>query len=288
MDEYRTILEVRFPEPHGEEGTWRRYDEVLDPYYSNVMCIGEWDEDSTVPRTPTDCAEDDLEQALDTVIDEQYLARVVREGTMDVRVRLFQRGNDTSGWRHVSTHSPEPSTIARAYLGSAVRGFDDVRRDLRCRIRAAHRAGATADSLVTTVFGRIPEGEVLGLLRADDEAGRATKLIAQLFHDPAHKTCVGISGDNGLVLYLFPSHSQEINFKEWTRDDHGGDWGPDPWGYRAGVEVADRLLTALAPHYAAFWNGEKATAVHLAPSEPPYPGTVRIEPLVIQASAETA
>ncbi|MET9378818.1 hypothetical protein ABZX98_32575 [Streptomyces sp. NPDC002992] len=146
----------------------------------------------------------------------------------------------------------------------------------------------TADSLVTTVSGRIPEDEVLGLLRADDESGRATKLIAQLFHDPAHKTCVGISGDNGLVLYLFPSHSQEINFEEWTRDDHCGDWGPDPWGHRAGVEVADRLLTALAPHYAAFWNGEKATAVHLAPSEPPYPGTVRIEPLVTQASAETA
>ncbi|MET9378819.1 hypothetical protein ABZX98_32580 [Streptomyces sp. NPDC002992] len=82
MDEYQTILEVRFPEPHGEEGSWHRYDEVLDPYYSNVTCIGDWDEDSMMPRTPTECAEGELEHALDTVIDEQYLTRVVRGGTM--------------------------------------------------------------------------------------------------------------------------------------------------------------------------------------------------------------
>lgn len=288
MDECRTVLEVRFPEPHGEEGTWRRYDEVLDPYYSYVACIGNWNEDSMWPRTPTERAEGDLELQLDTVIDEQYLARVVREGTMDVRVRLLESGNEPSGWRHVSTHSPEPSRVARAYLSTAVQGFDEVRRDLRRRIRAAYRAGDTADRLVVDVSGRIPEDEVRGLVKAHDEAEKATKLIAQLFHDPAHRTCVEISSSNGLVLHLFPSFSQEINFEEWVRHDDGGDWGPDPWGHRAGVDAAEKLLAALAPHYAAFWNGEKATAAQLAPSEPPYPGMVRIEPLATQPSGETA
>ncbi|MFF9981156.1 hypothetical protein [Streptomyces erythrochromogenes] len=288
MDEYRTVLEVRFPEPHGEEGTWQRYDEVLDPYYSNARCIENWDEDSMWPRTPTECAEDDLEHALDTVIDEQYLARVVREGTMDVRIQLFKPIAESSSWRHVSTHSPEPSRVARAYLRSAVRGFDEVRQDLRHRILAAYLAGETADSLVTEVSGRIPEDEVRGLVQAHDEAETATKLIAHLSHDPAHKAWVGISDDNGLILHLFPSFSQEINYEEWLRHGDEQDWGPDPWGHRAGVEVAERLLTALGPFYSAFWNGEKARAVHLAPSEPPYPGMVRIEALATEPSAQTA
>ncbi|MYR38951.1 hypothetical protein GTX14_25375 [Streptomyces sp. SID4944] len=106
MGEYRTVLEVRFPEPHREEGTWYRYDETLTPYGSDVYCIGEWDEESMCPRTSDECAEFDLECALGPVIDEQYLARVVREGTMDVRVRLLERTADPSLWRHVSTHSP--------------------------------------------------------------------------------------------------------------------------------------------------------------------------------------
>ncbi|MEV4339033.1 hypothetical protein [Streptomyces sp. NPDC049590] len=282
MDEYQTVLEVRFPEPHREEGTWYRYDEALAPYDSDVRCIQEWDEDSMCPRTPDECAELDLEDALDSVIDEQYLARVVRQGTMDVRVRLLERSTDPDLWCHLSTHSPDPSTVARAYLRAAVRGFDDVRRDLRYRIRAAYHAGDAADSLVRAVAGLIPEDEVLGLLRAHDEAEKATELIAQLFHDPAHETAVGISDHNELELYLYPSFSQEINFKEWTLHGDEGDWGPDPWGHHEGVDVAERLLTALAPHYAAFRDGGKATAVHLAPPEPPFPGMVRIRPLTAQ------
>ncbi|WP_326647243.1 hypothetical protein [Streptomyces sp. NBC_01750] len=169
-----------------------------------------------------------------------------------------------------------------------MRGFDEVRNDLRCRTRAAYRAGEAAEILVKRVSGRIPEDEVLGLLRAHDEAEKATKLIAQLFHDPEHKVWVGISDSNRLLLHLFPSFSQEINYEEWLRSDDDGDWGPDPWGYRAGVEVAGKFLATLAPHYTAFCSGEQATAVHLAPSEPPYPGMVRIEPLPTQPSAETA
>ncbi|MFJ6438305.1 hypothetical protein [Streptomyces sp. NPDC091416] len=279
MDEYRTVLEVRFSEPHREEGTWDRYDETLIPYGSDVRCTGEWDEDSMVPHTPDECAEYDLEYALGPVIDEQYLARVVRQGPMDVRVRLLERRTGLASWRHVSTHTPDPAAVARAYLRSAVEGFDDVRRDLRYRICDAYRAGDTADSLVSSVAGRIPEDEVLGLLRAHDEAEKATGLIAQLVHDLAHEAEVGISDRNELELRLYPSFAQEINFQEWGHHGDEGDWGPDPWGHQEGVEAAERLLTVLAPHYAAFRDGQKATADHLAPSQPPFPGVVRISPL---------
>ncbi|WP_369166300.1 hypothetical protein [Streptomyces sp. AFD10] len=288
MNEYRTVLEVRFPEPHREEGTWYRYNKTLTPYGSDVRCTGEWDEESMAPHTPDECAELDLEYALGPVIDEQYLARVVREGTMDVRVRLLQRTTDPSLWRHLSTHTPDPADVEHAYLHSAIRGFDDVRRDLRHRIRNAYRAGDTADSLVRSVAGRIPEDEVLGLLRAHDEVEKATGLIAQLFHDAAHRTAVGISDLNELKLHLYPSFAQEINFQEWRLHGDEGDWGPDPWGHHEGVEAAERLLTALAPHYSALWDGQKATADHLAPSQPPFPGVVRISPLTTLPSPAAA
>ncbi|MYR38950.1 hypothetical protein GTX14_25370 [Streptomyces sp. SID4944] len=70
--------------------------------------------------------------------------------------------------------------------------------------------------------GRIPEDEVLGLLRAHDEVEKATGLIAQLFHDPAHRTAVWISDRNELELRLYPSFTQEINFEEWMRPGDEG------------------------------------------------------------------
>ncbi|MET7312765.1 hypothetical protein ABZS68_38585 [Streptomyces sp. NPDC005571] len=280
MDQMRTVLEVRFPDPHGESSAWLRYDEVLDPYFSSVSCVVDWDEDSMGGSTPVECAEQDLEEAFDTVVEEQYLARVVREGTMDVRVNMLKpSADDASGWRPLTTLAPSPAHIAQCYLSAAVRGYDRVRADLRYRLLVAHREGLAVDDLVTSVAGRIGEDEVRGLIEAEQERGRARDLIKRLCPAAPHEVSVIINADNSLSVELYPSFDQEINYEDWQVSD----WWPtdcsDPWGYSEGLAKAEELLAALSSHYVATRNDKPATAAHLAPSRPSFPGVVSIKPL---------
>ncbi|MFJ9589703.1 hypothetical protein [Streptomyces acidicola] len=288
---YRTWLEVRFRDDDGQDGTWQRYDEVMDPYYSQAPHSEQVYEDDSdwLPGTPQERAQDDLNEALGTVIDEQYLARVVRDGPMDVRVRLVEEGSGDTADRVIAVCTPSPAEEARAYLEPAVRGYDDVRDDLRYRLLRAHRAGVDADNLIREVAGRIEAAEIRGLFEADRLAEAARAVIAG-WEDPEGRAAVTVGRDNSVLVLLRTSFEQEINYEEMCRSDgsegyedcEDGDW----WGYKDGVRDAEALLQLLTEHYTVTRGGRPATASDLAPLDPVQWGWVRItpEPSLAQAS----
>ncbi|MEW2615050.1 hypothetical protein AB0937_33685 [Streptomyces sp. NPDC047880] len=283
MEQYRTWLEVRFRDDDGQDGPWQRYDEVMDPYYSQAPRSEQLYEDDSqwLPGTLQERAQDDLNEALDTVIDEQYLARVVRDGPMDVRVRLVEEGSGDTPDKVIAVCTPSPEQEARAYLKSALSGYDDVRDDLRWRLLRAHRAGVVADDLIRETAGRIEAAEIHALFEADRLAEAARAVIAG-WPDPEDRAAVTVERDNSVLVLLRTSFQQEINYEEMCRsdDDYGyedcedGDW----WGYKDGVRDAEALLQLLTEHYTVTRGVGPATPSDLAPLDPVRWGWVRIAP----------
>lgn len=281
MEQYRTWLEVRFRDDDGQDGPWQRYDEVMDPYYSQAPRSEQVYEDDSdwLPGTVQERAQDDLNEALGTVIDEQYLARVVRDGPMDVRVRLVEADSGNTADRVIAVCTPSPKKEARAYLESAVRGYDDVRDDLRWRLLRAHRAGVDADELIREAAGRIEAAEIHGLFEADRLAEAARTVIAG-WEDPEGRAAVTVGRDNSVLVLLRTSFQQEIDYEEMCRSDgpegyedcEDGDW----WGYKDGVRDAEALLQLLTEHYTVTRRDNPATASGLAPLAPDRWGWVRI------------
>ncbi|MEV7383280.1 hypothetical protein [Streptomyces lydicus] len=282
METYRTWLEVRFPDEDGRDGTWQRYDQVMDPYLSMAPASeSQYDDDYIwLPGTPEERARDDLNEALDTVIDEQYLSRVVREGTMDVRVRLLENASGEVG-EVVAVCTPTPQQGAEAYMSAAVRGYDAVRSDLRGRIRTAHRAGTSVDSLIDAAGGRIDADEIRALLEAD-RLTDAVREVIKGWPDKEGRTDVVVTDDNSVHVLLRTSFSQEINYTEMCRAGEDYNYGledcedGDHWGYKEGVRDAEALLQLLTAHYVVTRRDAPATALDLAPQDPHQPGHVRI------------
>lgn len=280
MEQYRTWLEVRFRDDDGQDGPWERYDEVMDPCYSEAPASEQVYEDDSqwLPGTPQERAQEDLDEALGTVIDEQYLARVVRDGPMGVRVRLVEEGSGDTADKVIAVCTPSPEQEARAYLESAVRGYDKVRDDLRWRLLRAHRAGVDADYLIREAAGRIEAAEIHGLFEADQLAEAARAVIAG-WEDPESRAAVTIGRNNSVLVHLRTSFEQDINYEEMYRSDglgyencEGGDW----WGYKDGVRDAEALLQLLTEHYTVTRGGGPATPSDLAPLDPAQWGCVRI------------
>ncbi|MFI0766146.1 hypothetical protein ACH4TQ_14870 [Streptomyces sp. NPDC021218] len=279
MESYRTWLEVRFPDDDGHDGPWQRYDQVMDRYHSMAPASEiQYDDDALwLPGTPEERARDDLNEALDTVIDEQYLTCVTQRGTMDVRVRLLENAYGEAG-KVVAVCTPTPEQRTKAYLSAAVRGFDAVRSDLRDRIRLAHSAGVSVDCLIDAAAGRVDEDEIRTLLEADRLSDAVLEAIKS-WPDKEGRTNVVIADDNSVHVLLRTSFAQEINYEEMGRaDDYGyencedGDW----WGYKDGVRDAEELLKVLTTHYIVTRGNAPATAHDLAPKDPCQPGRVRI------------
>ncbi|MFJ8536867.1 hypothetical protein [Streptomyces sp. NPDC093591] len=281
METYRTLLEVRFPDDDGEDGPWQRYDEVMDPYYSQAPSSEQaYDDDSDwLPGTPQESAQDDLKEALRTVIDEQYLAHVVRDGPMDVRVRLVENGAGDATDRVVAVCMPSPEEKARAYLETALRGYDDVRADLRRRLLMAHRAGVGADELIDAAAGRIEATEIHALFEAGRLAEAAREVIGG-WEDPEARARVSVAVDNSVVVLLQTSFQQEMNYEDMCRCDGMEGYGDcedgDFWGYKDGVPDAESLLKILTGHYTVTRDGRPAAPSDLAPTNPHQPGWVRI------------
>jgi hypothetical protein len=283
MEQYRTWLEVRFRDDGGQDGPWQRYDQVMDPYYSQAPRSEQLYEDDSqwLPGTVQECAQDDLNEALDTVIDEQYFARAVRDGPMDVRVRLVEEGSGGSPDKVIAVYTPSPEQEARAYLKSALSGYDDVRDDLRWRLLRAYQAGVAADELIRETAGRIEAAEIHALFEADRLAQAARAVIAG-WEDPEDRAAVMVDRTNSVLVLLRTSFQQEINYEEMCRSD--GHYGyencedDDWWGYKDGVRDAEALLQLLAEHYAVTCGGRPAAASDLAPTDPAQWGQVRITP----------
>ncbi|MFJ4624626.1 hypothetical protein [Streptomyces sp. NPDC088812] len=283
MEQYRTLLEVRFRDADSRDAPWQRYDEVLDPFYSYAPRSEQVYEDDSdwLPGTVQERAQDDLNDALGIVIDEQYLVRVVRDGPMDVRVRLVEGGSGDTADKVVAVCTPSPEEEARAYLTSALCGYDDVRADLRRRLLRAHRAGVGADELIREVAGRIEVAEIRGLFEAGRLAEAARAVVAG-WEDPEGRVAVSVERDNSVMVLLRTSFQQEINYEELCLSD-----GPegyencedgDFWGYKDGVRDAEALLPLLTEHYTVTCGDRPATASDLAPLDPDRWGRVRITP----------
>ncbi|WSQ15113.1 hypothetical protein OG604_49575 [Streptomyces sp. NBC_01231] len=279
--EHRTWLEVRFRDDDGQDGPWQRYDEVMDPYYSQAPGSEQVydDESQWLPGTVQERAQDDLNEALGTVIDEQYLARVVRNGPMDVRVRLVEEGSGDTPDKVIAVCTPSPEQEARAYLKSAVRGYDVVRDDLRWRLLRAHRAGVDADHLIREAAGRIEATEIHDLFEAGQLA-EAARTVIPGWRDPEGRAAVTIGRDNSVLVLLRTSFQQDINYEEMCLSD-----GPegcedcedgDFWGYKDGVRDAEALLQLLTEHYTVTRGNNPATASDLAPRHPNEWGWVQI------------
>ncbi|MGP2441452.1 hypothetical protein [Streptomyces sp. JW3] len=283
MEQYRTWLEVRFRDHDSQDAPWQRYDEVLDPFYSYAPRSEQVYEDDSnwLPGTPQERAQDDLDDALGIVIDEQYLARVVRDGPMDVRVRLVEGDSRATADKVVAVCTPSPEGEARAYLTSALRGYDDVRDDLRWRLLQAHRAGVDGDELIRKAAERITTAEIRGLFEAGRLAEAARAVVAG-WQDPEGRAAVSVERDNSVVVLLRTSFRQEINYEEMCRSD-----GPegyedcedgDFWGYKEGVRDAKALLQLLTEHYTVTFGDRPAAASDLAPLDPHQWGRVSIAP----------
>ncbi|MYT18272.1 hypothetical protein YWIDRAFT_07963 [Streptomyces sp. SceaMP-e96] len=280
METYRTWLEVRFPDNDGRDDAWQRYDQVVNPYLSMAPASeSQYDDDYIwLPGTPAERARDDLNEALDIVIDEQYLARVVREGTMDVRVRLLENAFGEAG-EVVAVCTPTPQQKAEAYLSAAVRGYDAVRSDLRDRIRIARHAGVSVNSLIDAAASRVDADEIHALLEAD-RLSEAVREVIKGWPDQEGRTDVVVADNNSVHVLLRTSFSQEMNYEEMclADDSYGyedcedGDW----WGYKDGVRDAEALLKLLTAHYIVTRGNAPATAHDLAPKDPHQPGHVRI------------
>jgi hypothetical protein len=275
-------LEVRFPDSDGHDGPWQRYDKVMDPYYSYAPRSEQvYEDESHWPLTPQERAQDDLDRALGTVIDEQYLTRLVRKGPMDVRVLLAEGDSGDTAYKVIAECTPSPEKEARAYLKSAVSGYDDVRSDLRCRLLKAHRAGIGADELIRKAAGRIEAAEIYGLF----EAGRlaeAARAVIDGWKDPEGRTVVTVEEDNSVHVLLQTSFRQEINYEEMLRSDSPEGYEDcedgDFWGYKDGVRDAETLLQLLTEHYTVTCGDRPATPSDLAPLDPDRWGRVRITP----------
>ncbi|WEH12233.1 hypothetical protein [Streptomyces sp. VNUA24] len=282
MEQYRTLLEVRFRDDDGQEAPWQRYDEVMDPYYSYApRSEHEYVDDSDwLPGSVQELAQDDLREALGIVIDEQYLVRVVRDGPMDVRVRLVEGGSGDTTDDVVAVCTPSPEEEARAYLEAALRGYDDVRDDLRGRLLQAHRAGVDGDKLIGEAAGRIEATEIRGLFEADRLAEAARAVVAD-WEDPEERTVVSVERDNSVVVLLRTSFRQENNYEDMCRSDGEGyedcEDG-DFWGYKEGVRDAEALLQLLTEHYTVTCGDRPAAASDLAPLDPHQWGRVSIAP----------
>ncbi|MFE7834769.1 hypothetical protein ACFU53_01430 [Streptomyces sp. NPDC057474] len=282
MEQYRTLLEVRFPDDDCQDGPWQRYDEVLDPYYSQAPCSEQvyLDDSEWLPDTIQERAQDDLNEAFDIVIDEQYLARVVLNGSMDVRVRLVEEGSGDTADKVIAVCTPSPEQEARAYLGSALSGYDAVREDLRRRLLQAHRAGVSAEELIRRTAARIEPAEIQGLFEASRLAEAARAVIAR-WEDPEDRAAVSIGRNNSVLVLLRTSFQQEMNYEDMCRSDGEGYEDckdGDFWGYKEGVRDAEALLQLLAEHYTVTCGNRPATASDLAPLDPVRWGRVRITP----------
>lgn len=282
MEQYRTWLDVRFPDDDGEYGPWQRYDKVMDPYYSQAPSYEQlYDDDSMwLPGTPEERAKEDLDEALGDIIDEQYLPRVVRDGFMDVRVRLVEVGSDDTDFTVVAVCTPSHEEKARAYLASAVRGYDQVRSDLRGRLLNAHRAGVDRDDLIRDAAGRIEADEVHALLKAGRLADVARDVIDG-WEDPEGRTSVFVENNNSVRVLLRTSFEQDIQYEEMFRRDadvYENCEDGDPWGYKEGVRNAEALLGVLTKHFTVTCGSRPATPSDLAPLDPARWGCVRITP----------
>jgi len=152
------LIEVSFP-VFEQESEWLRYDAV-DPYSE---CPGARSDDDW-HSTSLAYAEELLDMYLPYIVHDQYLRYMLREGPIDVRVRVFESADCEGSAAAVVEATWEQ--MAPLLLRAAGRAAREVHADLRTLVASASNAGMTLATLVREVHGELDEEAVLGILQA--------------------------------------------------------------------------------------------------------------------------